>query len=192
MPPGFCSRGRNGAAPRCTTLQLNAHRTVRRELLYPWHPWSGLRVRIHEAVEKGEVAVFRCSLSGRASERWLEVPAWMFDRTADAGWRIEASPQVDLFVLISLAGLLQNAGAPSQSRDMGAALRSHDTNRGDLNAAPAHPTSVRPVLQPARGADAAMADVAGRNAPAAHQTVGSPHSRTRRRQTRHSTRGGEP
>jgi hypothetical protein len=92
MPPGFCSRGRNGAGPRCTTLQLNAHRTtVRRELLYPWHPWTGQHPHIHEVVEKGEMTVFRCSLSGRVSERWLEVPAWMFDRTAGAGWRIEAS-----------------------------------------------------------------------------------------------------
>tara|TARA_R110002167_G_scaffold38412_17_gene119658 strand:- start:952 stop:1638 length:687 start_codon:yes stop_codon:yes gene_type:complete len=62
--------------------------------LYPWHPWSGRQVHIHEVIEKGNVTVFRCSLSGHASDRWLEVPAWMFDRTADASWRIAAVPQV--------------------------------------------------------------------------------------------------
>src|SRR5215472_10283781 len=35
----------------CTTRLENAHNTEFRELLYPWHPWSGLRIGIHEAIE---------------------------------------------------------------------------------------------------------------------------------------------
>jgi hypothetical protein len=31
-------------------------------------------------VEKAGREIFRCSLSGRATGQWLEIPAWMFDR----------------------------------------------------------------------------------------------------------------
>ena len=48
-------------------------------------PWSEAKaqlrkVAIHEAVDKADGVVFRCTLSGSAADRWLEVPAWMFDR----------------------------------------------------------------------------------------------------------------
>ena len=36
---------------------------------------------IHEVVDKTDDVVFRCTLNGSAADRWLEVPAWMFDRT---------------------------------------------------------------------------------------------------------------
>ena len=52
-----------------------------RELLYHWHPWFGMRVAIHEVVDKADDVIFRCTLNGSAADRWLEVPAWMFDRT---------------------------------------------------------------------------------------------------------------
>jgi hypothetical protein len=42
----------------------NAHGTVLRELLYRWHPWFGMRVVIHEAIEKAHGVVIRCTLSG--------------------------------------------------------------------------------------------------------------------------------
>jgi transposase len=35
-------------------------------------------------IDKNVAAVFRCSISGQASDRWLEVPAWMFDREVGA------------------------------------------------------------------------------------------------------------
>jgi hypothetical protein len=60
----------------------NAHGAVFRELFYHWHPWFGMRVAIHEAIEKVDGVVFRCTLSSSAADRWLEVPAWMFDRSA--------------------------------------------------------------------------------------------------------------
>jgi hypothetical protein len=131
-------------------------------------PWAGCLVHIHEVVEKAGGEVFRCSLSGRATGRWLEIPAWMFDRAAGATWRVGAAPYVDIAVLTALATLLQDmtsvSGAPSQLRDSSAALGSHDANRGDVHAAPAYRspsssqqcTSVRSVLRPAlrRGAEA--------------------------------------
>src|SRR5580704_10780861 len=183
---------------RCTTRRRNAHGIAEYELLYPWHPWAGCPVHIHEVVERAGGEVFRCSLSGRASARWLEIPAWMFDRAARAAWRVGAAPCVDIAVLTALAPLLQDvtsvSGAPSQLRDSGAALGSHDANRGDVHAAPAYRsppssqqcTSVRSVLRPARrrSAPAAMAGVARRDAPYADEADGPPDLRPRRRRPR--------
>jgi hypothetical protein len=65
----------------CRTRFENAHRTILRELLYQYHPWSGRRVCVHEAIEKADGVIFRCTLSSSQADRGLEVPAWMFDRT---------------------------------------------------------------------------------------------------------------
>src|ERR1700716_3557063 len=208
-----CSQYAKGASPyprtgacarHYTTRRRNAHGIAEYELLYPWHPWAGCLVHIHEVVEKAGREVFRCSLSGRASGQWLEIPAWMFDRAARAAWRVGAAPYVDMAVLTALATLLQDvtsvSGAPSQLQDSSAALGSHDANRGDLHAAPAYRsspssqqcTSVRSVLRPSlrRGADAAMAGVARRDAPYADEAAGPPDLRSRRRRPR-SGAGGD-
>lgn len=143
---GFFRRLRNRAVLDCTTQRRNAHGTgIERELLYPWHPWAGRQIYIHELIEKSEETVFRCSLSGRASDRWQEVPAWMFDRALSTDWQITSVPCVDNAALGVLASLLRDAAyAPSHFSEMGAALRSHDANRGEFHAAQqAHDTSVR-------------------------------------------------
>jgi hypothetical protein len=57
--------------PRCTTRLENAHRTEFRELLSPFHPWCGLRVAIHAAIERLDGVVFRCDLAASVAERWL-------------------------------------------------------------------------------------------------------------------------
>ena len=44
-----------------TTRQHNAHRTDEREVFYPWHPWFGLRVFVHEVVARGSARAFRCA-----------------------------------------------------------------------------------------------------------------------------------
>src|ERR1700738_4428572 len=84
--PGRASAHRvsNAASCRCTTRLENAHGIPFREVLYPWHPWFGLSVAVHEAVGKSGGVVFRCTLSGSGASRGLEVPSWMFDRTACA------------------------------------------------------------------------------------------------------------
>jgi len=51
--------GLDAVVPHCTTRFENAHGTVLRELLYPWHPWFELQVAIHEAIEKADGVVFR-------------------------------------------------------------------------------------------------------------------------------------
>jgi hypothetical protein len=90
----------------CTRRLENAHGTEFRELLYPWHPWFGLRVGAHEAIDMADGIVFRCSLSGSNADRWLEVPAWMFDRSACARMHVAADVHVEL---AALTALLQHA-----------------------------------------------------------------------------------
>ncbi|UGY30418.1 hypothetical protein HU675_0051015 (plasmid) [Bradyrhizobium septentrionale] len=112
----------------------NVHRTVLREVLYRHHPWFGRRVCVHGAVDKADDVVFRCSLDGSQADRWLEVPAWMFDRTAcpDAEL-LTAQPFVSIDALAALAALLDLAlkdRTPSAAPLSGASRGSHDQNRG--------------------------------------------------------------
>src|SRR5215471_8181160 len=75
-------RGSTDATTSSSSRRSNAHGTVNpeeREVLYPWHPWAKCLVRIHETIAKVDSIVLRCSRDG-ATERWLELPAWMFDR----------------------------------------------------------------------------------------------------------------
>src|SRR5262245_6627627 len=70
------SSASDGLAPdedgwRCTTRLENAHSTKFRELLYPRHPWSDLRIGIHEAIERPGGVVFRCDLTASDANRWL-------------------------------------------------------------------------------------------------------------------------
>src|SRR5260221_6016027 len=101
-----CARSaRRRARPAYPSSRIagNAHGIGEHELFYPWHPWAGCLVHIHEVVEKAGREIFRCSLSGRATGRWLEIPAWMFDRAARAAWRVGAAPYVDIAVLTALS-----------------------------------------------------------------------------------------
>jgi len=51
--------------------------------------------------------VFRCTRSGSDAARWLEIPAWMFDRVACVDEPVfAAAPHVGLSALSMLAGLL--------------------------------------------------------------------------------------
>ncbi|MBB4096447.1 hypothetical protein GGQ79_005020 [Ochrobactrum pecoris] len=144
--------------------------------MYPWHPWSGRFVHVHEALSKG-THIFRCSLSGSSSGRHLEVPAWMFDRSLSGYWRSLPVPHVDLAALHVLAKLLDDADTSSQSGGMSAALISHEASRRDVHAKSTHDISVRSILEPAPKGDsrnAAMAGVAGgdpSSADGAHRTA---------------------
>ena len=99
----------NGALLFCCTTKLeNTHGTEFRELLYPWHPLFALRVGVHAVIERADGTVFRCGLSGSDADRWLEIPTWMFDRSACARVRVATDAHVDLSALTMLAALLQD------------------------------------------------------------------------------------
>lgn len=61
------------------------------------------------------MAVFRCTLSGQ-SLRWLEIPAWMFDRVVSSNWRITTPPLVNLAAIGALAILLREASGVDLGR----------------------------------------------------------------------------
>jgi len=131
-------QGSSVVGGRCTTRFKNAHGTVFRELLYHWHPWFGMRVAIHEAVDKADGVVFRCTLSGSAADRWLEVPGWMFDRARCLDPpRLTESPFVSMDALSVLSDLLRQASKPPRSSSnaphSGASRSSHDQNRGEAH-----------------------------------------------------------
>ena len=67
--PESARQGSNADAGDCRTKLENAHRIVFRLLVYPWHPWFGMQVAIHEVVDKADGAVYRCTLSGSRSDR---------------------------------------------------------------------------------------------------------------------------
>jgi hypothetical protein len=94
----------------CTTRRGNAHRTEERKVLYPWHPWAGCIVHIHEVIEKAAGDVVRCSHDDGASGRLLELPIWMFDPAACAPMLVETFPQADIAALQALRGIARCDG----------------------------------------------------------------------------------
>jgi hypothetical protein len=97
-----------------------------------------MRVAVHVAIAKTDGVVFRCTLSGLDADRWLEVPAWMFDRAACPDQpRLATSPFVGMSALSALSDLIHQAlrslsgssGAPLS----GASVSSHDQNRGEAH-----------------------------------------------------------
>ena len=101
-----CRQGSSVVADCYTTRLQNTHRTEKREVFYPWHPWAGCNVQIHEVVEKASGNVARCSRDGVAVCRLLELPTWMFDRAACASMRMDTRPWVDVAALDALTTLL--------------------------------------------------------------------------------------
>jgi hypothetical protein len=93
-----------------------------------------MRVAIQEPIAKSDGVAFRCTLSGSASDRWLEVPAWMFER---GGYpeqaRVAETARLEMAALSTLAVLLRealkNEPAPSNTLFGGALRSSHDPNR---------------------------------------------------------------
>jgi hypothetical protein len=88
------------------TLQHNAHRTKEREVLYPWHPWFGQVVFVHETMKRGGAGVLRCSQSSEEGARCLETPEWMFDRAVCCGMVRGDSPRVSRAALARLKALI--------------------------------------------------------------------------------------
>ena len=115
------------------------HRTEERQVLYAWHPSFGGLVHIHEVIQKTAGDVFRCSCDDEASGRWLELPAWMFDRSVCAPMQVCASPFVGVTALGALRALLSDLagnragiiGGSSNAPVPGAALVSHGQNQSN-------------------------------------------------------------
>jgi hypothetical protein len=139
LGPACARQGSSVAACGCRTKLENAHGIFFRVHVYPWHPWFGMQVAIHEVVDKADGAVFRCTLSGSRSDRGLEVPAWMFDRLCcpDRVHLTEA-PFVSAGALEALSAVLGMASKASLSSSnplfSGASNVSRDQNPGECDA----------------------------------------------------------
>lgn len=90
---------------------------------------------LHEAIDKVDGVVFRCIPSGDHADRWLEIPAWMFDRAAcpDPS-RLVTAPFVSMSALSALFDFLAQALKKPPSSSSKAPLSrtskfSHDQNR---------------------------------------------------------------
>jgi hypothetical protein len=150
-------QGSNADGGHYTTRLENTHGTEFRELLYPWHPWFGLRVGVNAAIERSNGIVFRCNLSGSNAHRSLEIPAWMFDRVACANVRVAVDAHPDLAALTALAVLLRHVPndrlASLNAPLSGVSNLSDYENQGDVHAtadeaetrAPTHTATNRPV-----------------------------------------------
>src|ERR1700757_324494 len=137
---GSCrsTSGPDAVDDSCTTSFENAHGTIFRELLYPWHPWCSLHVSIHEAIGKSNDLVFRCTLSGSDASRSVEIPAWMFDWAACGEARLATAPYVSAAALSALCDLLRRAlkdtSASSSAPLSGVSRTSRDQNRREAHA----------------------------------------------------------
>jgi len=80
--------------------------TEAREVFYPWHPWFGRVVYIQEVTKRGTIPAFLCSLVANRTRRCLEVPSWMFDRSACLHLTRVETPQASRVALDNLKVLL--------------------------------------------------------------------------------------
>jgi hypothetical protein len=128
--------GWNADERDCTRGRRKTHVTEGAEVLYPWHPWFGRVVHVHEVIERGGEHIFRCDVDEKLSGRCLDVPAWMFDRVACLGVRRVATPQVDLAGLARLKRLFVDAAGQASTPVAVIGARHSFENRGDADAAP--------------------------------------------------------
>ena len=129
-----CRQGSSAGGGDYTTKLKNAHRTAWREVLYRFHPWSGRDVCVHAMIERAGSVVFRCTLDGSDAARWLEIPAWMFDRALCPHEPCLAQePFAGVEALKALSALLDQAlktAVPSSNAPLSDAFEiSHDQNR---------------------------------------------------------------
>src|SRR5215472_13412754 len=193
----------------CTRRRSNAHRTVNpeeREVLYPWHPWAGHTVHIHEAIEKADATVLRCSQDGGATGRWLELPAWMFDRAVCLPMRITRHPRIEFAALAALCELLngiatqQGQSSSSNTPVSSAASEARDENRGTIHATSksTYQSQAGPSARPVRFAGShrlhsaapAVGSAAGRDTPVGDRADGTAPARSRPSRSPSGSDGG--
>ena len=182
----------------CTTSSQNTHETEERKVLYPWHPWAGRLVYVHDRIEKSGRTTFLCSLSGKAADRQQSIPSWMFERSAD--WLVGTAPVAGMAALVALAELLKAAADPqdsaARSTDSSAASGSDDTDRRQTHAAPtSSPPSIRSVRKRARDPGCSMstlAEPAAGGPPIVDRVDGPPDPRSRCGRGRSLRSGGTP
>ncbi len=64
----FCP-GTDGCGSRCTSRRRKTHKTVIRTVCYPWHPWFGQSVLVHESLSCCRSTTFSASSCSRDLSR---------------------------------------------------------------------------------------------------------------------------
>ena len=104
--PESDSPGRCGAVRYCTTRQSNTHSTDSRQVLYPWHPWYGRTVWVHDVRVRAGQAVAHCRLDPGRGGRALAIPQWMLDTASCCQICSAQWPAVSVAALLELKRLL--------------------------------------------------------------------------------------
>src|SRR5207244_9315334 len=101
---------RSDAGDRPGRVLHTAHRTEVRVVSYRWHPLAGreVTVRLGDRYRRG----LRCQTADQP-DRYVFVPAWMFDAPRCARMRIDSSPHVSVAALVALRRLLADTRAAS-------------------------------------------------------------------------------
>jgi hypothetical protein len=116
-----------------TSSQLNTHNIKLRDVCYPWHPWYGRSVVIHDAFVRHGQAVLRCTLEHEERSRALDIPQWMFDRALCCMMPMAEGPWVSWEALQDLQTLLSHQ---SSTCDVGVLQNQHRSSpaEGDADA----------------------------------------------------------
>ena len=125
--------GCGGGCGGDTSSQLNTHNIKLRDVCYPWHPWYGRSVVIHDAFVRHGQAVLRCTLEHEERSRALDIPQWMFDRALCCMMPMAEGPWVSWEALQDLQTLLSHQ---SSTRDVGVLQDQHRSSpaEGDADA----------------------------------------------------------
>jgi hypothetical protein len=106
-------RARGAFGPHGTTQQRNTHNIESREVCYPWHPWCGRVVAVHQTFAKNcRGVVSHCRIEENSEARHLEIPEWMFDPAICRRMQLAAVPIVSCEALLDLKSLLRCAPLP--------------------------------------------------------------------------------
>src|SRR5260370_42188235 len=97
---------------RSRSRRQNAHVTEERRVLYPWHPWFGLAVHVHGAIERRGARTFCCRPDGWGTGGLVELPARVVEPAARVSMRRAGSPQKRPTALAALDTLLRDAAGP--------------------------------------------------------------------------------
>jgi hypothetical protein len=103
-------------------------------------------------IETAGWAAFRCSLTGVASDRQLEVPVCMFYRAGSQGWQAGTTPAASAAALGALGALLHDVAGVRDgtrpTRDSSAASGSQGSIPRDADATSTETTTARGVRPP--------------------------------------------
>ena len=84
---------------------INAYKTLRRRVVYRWHPMFGEEVSVHVGAGARKHGMLHCDVSGKFEVAGLAIPIWMFDPSICQRMQLRRDPFVDISALEALKQL---------------------------------------------------------------------------------------